>query len=63
MIEFAGPADVFAAANHAAGKTVYRVIAASPQGRAVTMHGGFTMSVTDSLQEISHGVDTVDTRA
>lgn len=61
MIEFAGPADVLAAANHAAGKTVYRAVSASPHGRAVTMYGGFTMGVTHSLQKIAACDDSIDT--
>ena len=61
MIELAGPTDVFGAANIASGKPVYRLVTASPGARAVTMDGGVTMNVANSLQEIAAGHDEIDT--
>lgn len=61
LIEFAGPADVFTAANHAAGEPAYQVVTASPRGRAVTMHGGHTLHADRALEEIAAGAEAIDT--
>jgi len=61
MIELAGPADIFAGVNHVLGKSVYRLIVASPGGRPVTMQGGLTIGVAQSLQEFAAGTEAIDT--
>jgi putative intracellular protease/amidase len=61
LIELAGPADVLTAANQAAGRTVYRVVTASPRGRAVTMAGGHMLNPAHALRELASAAETIDT--
>lgn len=61
LIELAGPLDVFAAANMAAGTTVYRLVTASPQARAIAADGGVTLGVARSLQDLAADDDEIDT--
>lgn len=61
LIDLAGPLDVLAAANRAGDTPAYRLITASPGGRAVALAGGASIAVDRALEEIASGTDDIDT--
>ncbi|GAA4512723.1 GlxA family transcriptional regulator [Actinoallomurus oryzae] len=61
LIDLAGPLDVLAAANRAFDTPAYRLITASPGGRAIAVSGGASIAVDRALEEIASGADDIDT--
>jgi transcriptional regulator GlxA family with amidase domain len=61
LLDLAGPLDVLAAANRAAGTPAYRLITASPGGRAVAVAGGAGITVDQALEEVAGGTGDIDT--
>ncbi|MFI6773235.1 GlxA family transcriptional regulator [Nocardia sp. NPDC050412] len=61
LLDLAGPLDVFAAANHAVGAPAYRLITASPGGRAIELAGGASFAVDRALEEVAAADEAIDT--
>ncbi len=61
LVELAGPMDVFGFVNAIGEKTVYRLVTASPHGRAIKVDGGLTIAVEHSLQDLAASAEEFDT--
>ncbi|MFB8007405.1 GlxA family transcriptional regulator [Nocardia sp. NPDC056000] len=61
LVELAGPMDVFVFVNALVEREEYRLITASPGGRAIKAAGGLTLAVEHSLHELAASAAEIDT--